>query len=522
MIIDLSHIVRRLALTCVAASLLLSNAVLAEAAGKAEHVVVVVWDGMRPDLITPEHTPTLFRLAEQGTFFKNHHPVYPSTTEVNGTAINTGVYPARSGIIANREFRPGINPSNSVATEAENVVRAGDALSGGHYIAVPTLAEIVQRAGFRTAVMGSKTVALLADRSERRDTGAGKDSVDFFKGKALPPSAMSLLVDANEGRPFPQKITFPNVAQDEWTTRALTRGLWQDGIPELSVLWMSDPDYTQHNSGPGSPAGLAALESVDRNLAVVLKTLEEKNARDKTDIFIVSDHGFSGAWRNVDVAGELTKAGFKAIRQWQKPARGDVLVVGLGGSVSLYVKDHDKATIRRLAAFLQTSRFAGVIFSRLSIDGTFPLEQVHIDSENAPDVVVAMKWTADKSEFGVPGLLVTDGAKKGSHGSLSPFDMHNTLVAAGPDIRAGFADEFPSGNTDLAPTILWILGIKPATKMDGRVLAEAINGLKPPPAARQKALEASNNENGVHWRQYLKISTVGKTVYFDEGNGEAK
>jgi predicted AlkP superfamily pyrophosphatase or phosphodiesterase len=83
-------------------------------AGKAEHVVMVVWDGMRPDFITPQYTPTLYQLAEDGVFFKNHHPVYVSSTEVNGTALATGVYPNRSGIIANRDYRPEVGWQDSL------------------------------------------------------------------------------------------------------------------------------------------------------------------------------------------------------------------------------------------------------------------------------------------------------------------------------------------------------------------------------------------------------------------------
>ena len=48
--------------------------------GRASHVVVVVWDGMRPDFVSEETTPTLIRLARQGVTFRNHHPVYLSTT----------------------------------------------------------------------------------------------------------------------------------------------------------------------------------------------------------------------------------------------------------------------------------------------------------------------------------------------------------------------------------------------------------------------------------------------------------
>ena len=46
--------------------LLVSALVLAATssfAGNAKHIVVVVWDGMRPDFISPEHTPALAQLA---------------------------------------------------------------------------------------------------------------------------------------------------------------------------------------------------------------------------------------------------------------------------------------------------------------------------------------------------------------------------------------------------------------------------------------------------------------------------
>jgi len=111
----------------------------AVAADGARHVVLVVWDGMRPDFVTEDNTPMLFQLAREGVTFKNHHPVYPSLTEVNGTALATGVYPEISSIIGNKEYRPTLNLTNSLNTELEAAVRPGDALTGGHYIAVSTL-----------------------------------------------------------------------------------------------------------------------------------------------------------------------------------------------------------------------------------------------------------------------------------------------------------------------------------------------------------------------------------------------
>src|SRR6476619_1114046 len=63
-----------------------------EAAPGERHVVVLVWDGMRPDFVSERNTPTLWKLAQEGVTFAHHHSVYVSATNVNGAAIATGVY----------------------------------------------------------------------------------------------------------------------------------------------------------------------------------------------------------------------------------------------------------------------------------------------------------------------------------------------------------------------------------------------------------------------------------------------
>ena len=109
----------------------------------------------------------------------------------------------------------------------------------------------------------------------------------------------------------------------------------------------------------------------------------------------------------------------------------------------------------------------------------------------------------------------------GMHGSLSSFDMHNTCVAAGPDFRQGLQDDVPSGNIDIAPTILWILGIKPKQRPSGRVLKEALAQTdNTPPRVRLVSREASYCAGSLTWHQYLKYSEVNGVLYFDEGNGE--
>jgi arylsulfatase A-like enzyme len=100
--------------------------------------------------------------------------------------------------------------------------------------------------------------------------------------------------------------------------------------------------------------------------------------------------------------------------------------------------------------------------------------------------------------------------------------MHNTLITAGPDFRRGEVDDLPTGNIDVTPTILQILGIKASVQMDGRILSEAMvnrdraaSELKP----EVKTIEGSNDLPSGRWRQTLKVSRVGSTLYLDEGNG---
>ena len=206
--------------------------------GLATHVVVLVWDGMRPDLVSKEFTPHLFELAKNGTVFAHNHPVYLSSTEVNGTAIATGMYPEHSGVIGNKEYRPEIDPSGPIGMESLPAIRKGDTLPG-RYLHVPTLAELLQQQGFQTAIAGTKPVALLHDRAAR-EAGASHGQV-LFAGKSLPESLLNEVV-AGQGA-FPSPITFPNVGQVGWTTKALTEQLWKKGCRNFHCFGSATPIF---------------------------------------------------------------------------------------------------------------------------------------------------------------------------------------------------------------------------------------------------------------------------------------
>ncbi|MBV9617781.1 MAG: alkaline phosphatase family protein [Verrucomicrobia bacterium] len=499
--------------------LIVFGALLRVATGEAprdRHVVVVVWDGMRPDFVSEHNTPTLWKLAQDGVTFRNHHSVYPSATIVNGTAIVTGDYPARNGILANRDYRPRIDAKKPIDSENADVVHKGDELWANKYIGVQTIAELLHQRGQKTAIATAKTVGLLFDRH-----ADSVDDRDIFAGASLPPNAIESLVKTLGAFP---PATQPS-ERDTWTTKALTDFLWHDEVPSFSLLWLSEPDDTEHKAAPGAPAALAAIKLSDENLGRVVAALDQHHAKSTTDIFVVSDHGFSTIAREIDVPKILKNAGFNAATVFaDEPKPGQVMLVGNGGSVLFYVIGHDAAVIHKLVEFLQQTDFAGVIFTREPMEGTFTFDKAKIDNEHAADVVMSFRWTEDNNQFGIPGMIDADwqrAAGEGTHATLSKFDMHNMLIAGGPDFDTGLTSELPSGNVDLAPTILTILGIKPGESMDGRVLAEAMKNAANLNAKTQ-TIEATRKYPDGIWQQSLTSSHVGSTIYLENGNGGFK
>ena len=175
-------------------------------------------------------------------FFQRHHPVYVSSTEVNGTAIATGAYPMTSGIMANTDYRPLLGWLGPNATQGVENIRRGDLMFDGHYILVPTVPEILHESGYRTIVAGSKPVALLHDRALRRAPGAASESVMLYGGHTIPRALGEKLIKVNHDQPIPANTSHPNTAVDAWTTRALIEGLWKTEVPK----------YTRgNNTAPG-------------------------------------------------------------------------------------------------------------------------------------------------------------------------------------------------------------------------------------------------------------------------------
>lgn len=91
------------------------------AAGNATLNMVLVLDGLRPDSITAEETPHLWRLRTEGVNFLNGHSVFPTVTRTNATAISTGTYPDRNGMFGNQLYVREVNPKRSFGNDEHEI-----------------------------------------------------------------------------------------------------------------------------------------------------------------------------------------------------------------------------------------------------------------------------------------------------------------------------------------------------------------------------------------------------------------
>src|SRR5262249_54475371 len=241
-------------------------------------VIVFVWDGLRPDAITRADTPNLYALRQQGSEFTDHHSVYPTFTMVNAAALATGSFPGNNAYYGNYVFQPGPDGKDTagkavhfvrevVFTEDFGVLRSLDANLGGRLLLRPTLFETAQRAGLKTATIGKAGPAFLQDLHVGGvvidEQVVLPEALSAELRRALPalrwPLGPEKLITLADGvtpdlSAKSSRHTKANAAMlDVYLNHVLVKA------PDLTVLWLRDPDSTAHVYGLGSPAYRDAL-----------------------------------------------------------------------------------------------------------------------------------------------------------------------------------------------------------------------------------------------------------------------
>ena len=489
-------------------------------------VIVFVVDGLRPDAISAVDTPAIDRLRAEGVEFLRSHAVVPTVTRVNATTLVTGVHPGTHGIVGNQIFIPGVDPRRAIDTASHRRLLEVDRSTNGRLVRAPTLAERLAAKGLTLAAVSSGSTGSALLTNHRAPAGVGVLVNGYFDAgtRVAWPDEASEAILAKLG-PAPAKGGGSEAydAVVTWTQRALREYVLPEVRPAAVINWITEPDHSQHVIGVGSPAARAALRHADGQIAETVATLDGLGLADSTDVIVVSDHGFTTNTAGVDVTAELIEAGLAG-----SDADAGVVLASSGQAVALHVAGREPDRIERIVRFLRSRDWAGALFTAPRapgdphgvVEGTFSLELAHLaDPERSPDILLTFAWTSRASAFGVAGAdlaCVSGGARLFAcdHGSMSPWNVRNTLIAWGPHFKRSVKTRAPAGNVDIAPTILALLGVDECEGMEGRVLSEALAGGPDPEHApvdtRTHVAEAGT------YRAALQLSAANGGHYVDK------
>src|SRR5262245_39176646 len=71
----------------------------------ADHAVVIMIDGLRPDILRRAHAPHIQKLEADGATFLQGRTIYPSQTRVAFVSLPTGAYPSSHGIVGGDDYK---------------------------------------------------------------------------------------------------------------------------------------------------------------------------------------------------------------------------------------------------------------------------------------------------------------------------------------------------------------------------------------------------------------------------------
>ena len=460
--------------------------------------LLVVFDGLRPDMVRPDTTPNLVRFAALGTRFTRARSVFPSETRVCSASVATGCLPRRHGLVANRIPHPR-DAARSIDTGQMKLLRDLEQETGAPLLDAPTLAAILAAAGHDFAVYSTGTTGQTYVLNPQADA-LGQVTLSAHGPEFCSEAGRRLLATLDPPPKAPAERA-PWIT-DMWRTRILPNP------PAASILWLCEPDTSGHYDGLGSPGQLAALRAADAAFGRLIDAWQASPARDTLTIAVASDHGHAAISGLTSVLPRLAHT----------PAEGVTFLPG--SSCAFTWPDASGPRIAALAHWLTGQDWVGNVFAADGIDmpeGVLPRSILLADHKRAAPILFTLRASDAATVPGLPGSTLYDGnlpVGGGTHGGLLPAELHTVLMWAGPTVRPATMSDLPAGLTDIAPTVLTLLGLPGAAAMDGRILAEAFDAAATFPAIpASESWEAATND----YTQRLARTRFGQHTYIDGG-----
>lgn len=440
----------------------------------ATKVLIVVFDALRPEFVRPDLMPHLHEFASRGVGYQNSRSTFPTETRVNQTAVLTGCYPRKHGIVGNRFPEPGIAADRVVNTGVDAEVAEAFAKAPCGLIQMPTMGEHLQAAGRTFAALSAGTPGggrLINHRAG--DHGTFRLAMRCPEA-AQPPGVLEAIV-ARIG-PMPE-YQLPAIDWINWAINAYLEFIVPTIDPDVMLLWLCEPDESFHFLGIGHEGSLAAMKNADTQFGRILADRASAIEAGGMQIIAMSDHGqISLSGEPLDLPERLCSAGYNA---GSNPGPDVDFTVVAGNAGGIWMNQPDDSKLASLVDWLMHQVWCGPLFTHTGIGGTLTNKDICTDHRRAPDITINMNYGSDPNQWGHAGTSRHDAPYPvggGCHGGLSPYELHNVLTMSGSCFRQSVSLSEPAANTDILPTVFSLLGLPPVKGVDGRILTEALNG----------------------------------------------
>ncbi|MDJ1017589.1 MAG: alkaline phosphatase family protein [Paracoccaceae bacterium] len=432
--------------------------------GQAEKVVVVVFDGLRPDMVGA-HMPVLQAFLDDNLRFSNARSVFPSLTRVCTTSVSTGMWPGRHGIVNNAFHLSGDLQGRLVDT-ADFAALWGLKERSGAIVTSASMGERLASSGRTLWTMhcGSAGSGLLINHAAR-ENGHQTFSIHGAVATLTPEIVPEIVAKCG---PIPEQ-DLPRLDVVAYTGRIATEFALAERQADVTVVWLPEPDTSYHYCGIHSAQTQSAMRAADLAFAEILETISRGTFASTTAVIAMSDHGQIATEALVDLKNILRDDGFKA----GGAANGDTDILMTGGNMGeLRPISSDVGLLTELGHWLMDRPEIGMVFADPDlIDGALPPSAVFQTHARSAELIYVMRSRDEEGPRGIPGIGPYTGGVPlggGMHGGLSDYEMNTVLGISAPGARKGQVDDTPASLIDIAPTVLDLFGMD--LDCDGRVL----------------------------------------------------
>lgn len=482
-------------------------------------VLIVLFDGLRPDLIKPSLTPNLVRLQRRGAVLARQRTVYPSETRIALTSLITGATPDRHGIVGNQYLDRHFPAPRLVDTSNARLIEDLDAASDGHLLGVASLGEILAANGRTLSVLASNSAGATRLLNHKARKFGQVTLSGHFPSIATSAEMLRQVESLLGPTPATPPPGTPDLASQAFLTSAFLDVIWPQIRPDVAILSFGEPDGSSHDCGTGAPRTLEAISFVDRQFGRVLDWWEAEGVCQGVHLIAASDHGHVTVHARADLLQTLEAAG---LRCGPAPAAGIDAIVIPGQVGAIYLAEPSQIVIRRAVGAMIERPWCGPVFTAGgAVDGiapgSFARHLVFADHARSADILFSFRSDGGLDRFGLIGRSWSaDGPVGfGVHGGLHAKEMSSVGILAGPLVKGGFVSKVPSSICDFAPTVLGLLGISRPATMTGRGLTEVfIDEGGDVPRTIEKVYETSSGA----YHQHLRHVQVGEAVYLDSAD----